>query len=91
MVTQTVREDIKTLVIEVIAHVSGFETTDIKEKQSLDVDLGLNGVMRGALGPGFTDIARRYKAHAVVPASACKALETVKEAIDLVFDKAGNP
>jgi hypothetical protein len=91
MVAQPVREVIKTLVIEVIARVSGFETTDITEDQSLDVDLGLNEVMRGALGPGFTDIARRYHAHVAVTASACERLETVKEAIDLVFNKAGNP
>lgn len=83
------RDDIKPPVIAVIARISGFEETRVHEEQLLDDDLGLSAMMRGALAPGFTDIARRHHAHAAVAASACKKLERVKEAIDLVLKKAG--
>jgi len=83
------RDEIKPRVIGVIANVSGFDPKTIKEEQSLAGDLGLSEYQRASLAPGVTEIARNCNAHATIAASTCKKLETVKDAIDLVFKKAG--
>lgn len=83
------RDVIKAEVLRVLANISGFPPDEIAEGELLDDDLGLGSALRGALAAGFTNIVRKYNAHTAIPASTCKKLETVKEAIDLVFKKAG--
>jgi hypothetical protein len=83
------RDEIKPRVIAVLATVSGVASKKIKESDVLADDLGLTEPQRGALAPDLRDLARAYQPGAVIGLAACKKLETVKEAIDLVFKKAG--
>lgn len=84
----TERNDIKRKVIHNIAIVSGDNETKIKESDKLESDLGITIDRRGALAPGFKKIAQKYRPQATVNKTECKKLKTVKECIDLVFQRA---
>lgn len=81
------RDQIKPLVVERLARLSGFAADEIKETQHLEIDLGLNEQMRAGLSPSFGSIARKYNSKANVGRTECKQLNSVKAAIDLVFKR----
>ncbi len=81
------REEIKRQVIPVLANMSGFSENRIEEPDRLEAKLGLTAQMRGALAPDFADIARKYNPAAEVAQAECKSLDTVKSAVDLVYER----
>ncbi len=81
------REEIKRQVIPVLAAMSGFSEERIKETDRLEASLGLSIQMRGALARDFTGIARTYRPNAEVALAECKNLDTVKSAVDLVYER----
>lgn len=81
------RQTIRKKVIDNIAVVSGFHATQIREPQSLDVDLGMAQDLRGALAPGFKKIAKATNPEAVITKAECRKLKSVKACVDLVHGR----
>lgn len=87
MPSKPARSKIRPRVIHSISVVSGVLESDIVEADKLKDDLQMGKEARGVLAPSFQGIARETNPDAVIRRVECKALETVKAAVDLVWGR----
>jgi len=81
------RDEIKPKVIAKIKAISDAVDLVEDEKSKLWNDLGMGPVVKAAMSLPYSKIAQKYPGGIVVSQAAAAKCETVKDSIDLVFNR----